>query len=320
MALTGLDSNELKLILLGGKGGVGKTSCATAIAIELSKTFKTILISTDPAHSVSDSLEQSIGFKQQPVKGVNNLTAIEIAAEVAFSTFKEQHQAQLEKLFDTSTNLDQEDIGQLMDVSIPGIDEIMSFKIITDFLEEGKYDKLVVDTAPTGHALRLLASPKLLDEWIKVAARIRWKYRYMVTSFSGSYQNDDVDDFLLDLKKTVKRIENLLHDNTRCEFIPVCIPELMAIRGTSRLLSSLSEFEMHPRQIIVNNVMEADDCDFCKRKKASQSKYLQEIGETFKNLNMVKVPLFPEEIKGLEALNQLRICLFENKPISHDPN
>lgn len=187
MALTGLDSNELKLILLGGKGGVGKTSCATAIAIELSKTFKTILISPDPAHSVSDSLGQSIGFKQQPVKGANNLTAIEIAAEVAFSTFKEQHQAQLEKLFDTSTNLDQEDIGQLMDISIPGIDEIMSFKIITDFLEEGKYDKLIVDTAPNGHALRLLASPKLLDEWIKVAARIRWKYRYMVTSFSGSY-------------------------------------------------------------------------------------------------------------------------------------
>lgn len=172
MALTGLDSNELKLILFGGKGGVGKTSCATAIAIELSKTFKTILISPDPAHSVSDSLGKFIGFKQQPVKGVNNLTAIEIAAEVAFSTFKEQNQAQLEKLFDTSTNLDQEDTGQLMDVSIPGIDEIMSFKIITDFLEEGKYDKLIVDTAPTGHALRLFASPKLLDEWIKVAARI----------------------------------------------------------------------------------------------------------------------------------------------------
>lgn len=314
MALAGLNNNEPKLILLGGKGGVGKTSCATAIAIELSKTFKTILISTDPAHSVSDSLEQIIGFKQQPVKGVNNLTAIEIAAEEAFETFKQQHEAELEKLFDTSTNLDQEDIGLLMGLSIPGIDEIMSFKIITDFLEEGKYDKYVVDTAPTGHTLRLLASPKLLDEWIKVAAKTRWKYRYMITSFSGSYQNDEVDDLLLDLKKTVKRIEKLLHDNTRCEFIPVCIPELMAIKGTGRLLSSLDKFEMHPRQLIINNVMEADDCDFCKRKKACQLKYLDEINETFSNLNIVKVPLFPEEIKGLAALDQLRMRLFGDKP------
>ncbi|MEI6518770.1 MAG: ATPase, partial [bacterium] len=65
--------------------------------------------------------------------------------------------------------------------------------------------------------------------WIKVAARMRWKYRFMITSFSGSYQQDDVDAFLLSLKKTVKRIENILRDNTKCEFLPVCIPEAMAI-------------------------------------------------------------------------------------------
>jgi arsenite/tail-anchored protein-transporting ATPase len=316
MALVGLENNDLKLILFGGKGGVGKTSCAIATAIELSKNFRTLLISTDPAHSFSDSLEQSIGFRTQPVKGVNNLTAIEIAAEEAFSTFKQQHETEFKKLFDTSTNLDQEDIDQLMNLSIPGIDEVMSFKTIIDFIEEGGFDKYVVDTAPTGHALRLISSPKLLDEWIKVAARMRWKYRYMITSFSGSYQQDEVDSLLFSLKKTVKRIENLLRDETRSEFIPVCIPESMAISETGRLLLDLSKSEIIPWQIIVNNVMVSEGCDFCKRRKAGQLPYLQEISETFSSLNKVEVPMFAEEIKGLEALDQLRRCLFEDQPIN----
>lgn len=315
MALTGLESNELKLIIFGGKGGVGKTSCVTATAIELSKTFRTLLISTDPAHSVSDSLEQPIGFNLQPVKEVDNLTAIEISADEAFSAFKREHETELKKLFDTSTNLDEEDIEQLMSLSIPGIDEVMSFKIIIDFIEEGKYDKYIVDTAPTGHALRLISSPKLLDEWIKVAARMRWKYRYMITRFSGAYQQDEVDGFLLGLKKTVKRIENMLRDNTKCEFIPICIPESMAITETSRLLSDLSKSEIFTRQIIVNNVMISEGCDFCKRRMAGQLPYLQEISETFSDLNKVEVPMFAEEIKGLEALNQLRMCLFGDKSL-----
>jgi len=250
------------------------------------------------------------------VKGVNNLTAIEIAAEEAFSTFKQQHEAEFKKLFDTSTNLDQEDIDQLMNLSIPGIDEVMSFKTIIDFIEEGGYNKYVVDTAPTGHALRLISSPKLLDEWIKVAARMRWKYRYMITSFSGSYQQDEVDALLFNLKKTVKRIETLLRDETRSEFIPVCIPESMAISETGRLLSDLSKSEIIPRQIIVNNVMVSEGCDFCKRRKAGQLPYLQEISETFSSLNKVEVPMFAEEIKGLEALNQLRMHLFEDQLIN----
>ena len=316
MALDGLENNDLKLIIFGGKGGVGKTSCAIATALALSENFKTLLISTDPAHSVSDCLEQQIGFKVVKVDGTANLSAIEVVADEALSEFKMEHQSELKKLLETSTNLDNEDIDEMLTLSIPGIDEVMSFKTIIDFIEEGNYDKYVVDTAPTGHALRLISSPKLLDGWIKVAARMRWKYRYMITSFSGSYKQDEVDAFLLSLKKTVKRIENILRDNTKCEFIPVCIPELMAISETGRLLSDLSKSEIIARQIIVNNVMVSEGCDFCKRRKAGQLPYLQEISETFSNLNMVEVPMFAEEIKGIEALNQLKMFLFGYQPIN----
>jgi len=317
MALTDLENNDLKLIIFGGKGGVGKTSCAIAASLALSERFKTLLISTDPAHSVSDCLEQPIGFNLVKVDGVFNLSAIEVIAEEALSDFKTEHLGELKKLLETSTNLDNEDIDEMLRLSIPGIDEVMSFKTIIDFIEEGKYEKYVVDTAPTGHALRLIASPKLLDEWIKVASRMRWKYRYMITSFSGSYKQDEVDKLLISLKKTVKRIENLLKDSTKCEFIPVCIPEAMAIMETGRLLSDLGESGIIARQIIVNNVMVSEGCSFCKRRKAGQLPYINEISTTFSKLNKVEIPMFAEEIKGRKALNQLRICLFENNPINN---
>ncbi len=310
MALAGLGNNDLKLIIFGGKGGVGKTSCAIATALALSETFKTLLISTDPAHSVSDCIEQQIGFKVVKVAGIDRLSAIEVVADEALSIFKSEHRSELKKLLVTSTNLDNDDIDEMLTLSIPGIDEIMSFKTIIDFIEEGQYEKYVVDTAPTGHALRLISSPKLLDEWIKVAARMRWKYRFMITSFSGSYQQDDVDAFLLSLKKTVKRIENILRDNTKCEFLPVCIPEAMAINETGRLLADLAISGIIARQIIVNNVMVSDGCDFCKRRKSGQLKYLQEISNTFNKLNLVEVPMFAEEIKGIKALVILKNVLF----------
>jgi arsenite-transporting ATPase len=317
MALTGLESNDLELIILGGKGGVGKTSCAIATALALSATHKTLLISTDPAHSLSDSLEQEIGFNIVEIKGTQKLSAIEVIAEEALSKFISGHQEQLKKLLETSTNLDNEDIEQMLTLSIPGIDEVMSFKTIIDLIEEGKFEKYVVDTAPTGHALRLISSPKMLDDWIKVAAKMRWKYRYMITSFSGSYHMDEVDTLLLNLKKTVKRIENLLRDKKRCEFIPVCIPEAMAIMETKRLLSDLDQTGIVPKQIIVNNVMESDESDFCKRRKQGQAPYLQQINQLFSDLNRVEVPMFAEEVKGIETLNRLKRSLFEQNEIKN---
>jgi arsenite-transporting ATPase len=316
MTLTGLENSDLKLIIFGGKGGVGKTSCAVATALALSENFKTLLISTDPAHSVSDCLGQPIGYKVVKVDGASNLFAIEVVADEAVSVFKEAHKSELKKLFTTSTNLDHEDFKELMSLSIPGIDEIMSFKTIIDFIEEGEYDKYVVDTAPTGHALRMISSPKMLDTWIKVAAKMRWKYRYVITSFVGTYKQDEVDAFLLSMKKTIKRIEGLLQDKAKCNFIPVCIPEAMAISETIRLLADLKDFNIKARQIIVNHVMVSEECGFCKRRKGGQKKYIEQISEIFSELNKIEIPEFAEEIQGLESLKELRKLLFGDQLIN----
>jgi arsenite-transporting ATPase len=310
MALTGLQHEALKLILFGGKGGVGKTTCALGAGFALSKEFKTLIISTDPAHSIADGLGQVIGDEIQAVQGIQNLSALEIDAEKALSQFKILHEAEIKKILDTSTSLDQEDIDSLFSLSIPGIDEVMGFKTIVDLIEEAQFAKYIVDTAPTGHALRLLSSPQLLDDWIKVLARLRWKYRYMVTSFAGKYTPDEGDDFLLNMKKTVKKINGLLRDRQKCQFIVVTIPEDMALLETERLVTHLMQYGIKVTQLLVNNVLESEGCQFCRARKAAQQHYLDQIQKKFSALQMTTIPLQASEVKGREALNNFKELLF----------
>jgi len=312
MALIGLKEDALKLILFGGKGGVGKTTCASSAGLYLAKEgFKTLVISTDPAHSVSDSLGQKIGDEVREVKSVKRLSALEINAQIALSQFKIRYEAQIKKIFDTSTYLDQEDIDAFFALPIPGIDEVMGFKTIVDLIDEAKFDKYIVDTAPTGHALRLLSLPELLDEWIKVLAKMRWKYRYMVESFSGKYNPDEGDDFLVEMKRTVKKIEGLLKDRKRCEFVAVTIPEDMAILETERLVNDLSGYGIKVKQLLVNNVLESRDCQFCRERSDAQEVYIKQIRRKFSALRATIIPLQSREVKGLEALDKFSRSLFQ---------
>jgi len=312
MGLIGLTKTSLKLILFGGKGGVGKTTCASSTGLYLSEDFKTLLISTDPAHSLADSLGQEIRGEIEEVKGVENLSALEISAEKALSKFKMRYESQIKKILNTSTYLDQEDIDSIFALPIPGIDEVMGFKMIVDLIEEGKFDKYIVDTAPTGHALRLLTLPELLDDWIKVMAKMRWKYRYMVTTFRGRYKPDEGDDFLVEMKKTVKRIEGLLRDSQRCEFIAVTIPEDMAILETERLIKRLDQYGMKVRQLIINNVFPECTCHFCQARREGQDKYIREIRDKFSDLKTIIIPLQPQEVKGIGSLENFRGVLFQS--------
>jgi len=311
MALTGLKENALKLILFGGKGGVGKTTCASSTGLYLAKDFKTLLISTDPAHSLSDSLGEVVGSEIKEIKGIKNLSALEISAEKALSKFKIKYKAEIRKILGTSTYLDEEDIDSIFDLPIPGIDEVMGFKTIVDLIEEGKFDKYIVDTAPTGHALRLLTLPELLDDWIKVMAKMRWKYRYMVETFSGKYNPDEGDDFLVEMKKTVNRIEGLLRDDKASEFIAVTIPEDMAILETERLVKNLNKYGLKVKQLVVNNVLELRDCEFCRERSNAQEEYIKQIRRKFSQLKTTIIPLQSREVKGTRALNNFKEFLFQ---------
>lgn len=304
----------MKLILFGGKGGVGKTTWASAAGLYLANNNNnknTLIISTDPAHSLSDSLGQEIGDEIKHIEGVEKLAAIEISAEKALSKFKTEYEVEIRRLFDTGTYLDKEDIDALLTLPIPGIDEVMGFKTILDLIEQEKFDKYIVDTAPTGHALRLLTFPELLDEWVKVMARLRWKYRYMVERFAGTYKPDSADDFLMIMKKTVKKIEGVLKDENKCEFIVVTIPEDMAIKETERLVKSLKQYKVRVKQLIINNVIpKANGCSYCHARREVQDKYVKEIRDKFSDLKITLSLLHPYEVKGLDELKSFGRSLF----------
>ena len=212
--------------------------------------------------------------------------------------------------------MDQDDIESVFSLSIPGLDEVMGFKTIMDLMDEGNFEKYIVDTAPTGHALRLLTMPQLLDDWVKMLAKLRWKYRYMIKTFSGQYAPDEADDFLLNMKKTVKKIEGLLKDQNRCEFIAVTIPEDMAIQETSRLIHSLGEYGVQVKQLVINNVIEPRDCDFCRERRKEQEKYISQIRKNFANLKTTLSFLRPREVKGINALSAFALQLAQGNPVS----
>lgn len=297
-----MNNDALKLILFGGKGGVGKTTCASSTGFYLAGRYKTLLISTDPAHSLSDCFGQRIGDAVTGIEGVRNLSAIEVSADKALRQFKAKYGDEIRWILDSSTYLDNADIDSVFALSIPGIDEVMGFKTILDLVEEGKFDKYIVDTAPTGHALRLLTLPGILDDWIKVAAKMRWKYHRVVDAFAGRAKPDKADEFLVEMKKVVKRIEGLLHDGRRCEFIVVTIPEEMAIAETERLVNSLRAAGINVTQMVVNNVVRSSDCDFCRERRKGQEKYIKMIKEKFGKFEIVMMPLQPGEVRGGESL------------------
>jgi arsenite-transporting ATPase len=297
-----------QLILFGGKGGVGKTTCASAAAVQLADAgMRTLLLSSDPAHSLSDCLEQEIGPEIRSVDGVRDLRAVEMDAEKLYMEFREEHGEQISRILETGTYLDAEDITGLLSLAIPGLDEVMGFKALVDLMEKEEYDLYILDTAPTGHALRLLALPEVLDQWIRILAKIRYKYQYVLSRLVGKEVHEPADDFLFTMKRALKKVHALLRDPDRCEFVVVTMPEAMVIAETRRLTKALAVLGIPVKHLIVNRVISSDrqECLFCRKRWQEQRGCLQEIETTFSALLRFKLPEFPRQVWGPQMLRDL---------------
>src|ERR1051325_7822455 len=163
----------VRYIFFGGKGGVGKTTAATATALFLLNKLKSnesiLLFSTDPAHSLSDSLELKIGNRLVEVKQLRGarLFAYEMDASLAFEKFREAPGKVLAEIAERGTLLDEEDINELLSLSLPGLDEVMSLFELSELDRQGTYAHIVVDTAPSGHTSRLLRLPEVFARVVK---------------------------------------------------------------------------------------------------------------------------------------------------------
>ena len=149
------------VLIFGGKGGVGKTTSAAATAVALARLHpdeSVVLVSTDPAHSVKDAVD---GADLPP-----NLRVEELDADSEHRAFMEAHAGALHEIASRGTFLDDTDIERFLDLSIPGVDELMSFLRLARWFEDEEADRFVIDTAPTGHALRLLTMPEMTSGWM----------------------------------------------------------------------------------------------------------------------------------------------------------
>jgi len=291
-----LTNPALSLLCFGGKGGVGKTTSAAATALYLANKNpeKRIMIaSIDPAHSLADSLKDT--------NNVKNLTVWEIDASASFRKFTERYTDTLKKIMDRGSFLDEADVCELLSISLPGIDEVMGIIELVDLIESNAYDVIVLDTAPTGHAIKFLQMPHLIRQWVHALDLMMEKHRYLSKLYLRRYQPDDADAFIEAFTKSAEKIECALQ-NKSCEFVPVMIPEALSVNETKRFLSVLKRRKIPVNNIIINRIYPTDNCTFCNGQYVIQSGYINEIKRCFEGYNFLLMPLYQSEVHGKEAL------------------
>lgn len=300
----------MKLILFAGKGGVGKTTCAAATAVALADAgWRTLLVSTDPAHSISVSLDQEVGAQLRMVEGVGNLSALELSAEPLLLKFKAQRGGEIKRILETGTHLDEADLDDVLSLSIPGLDEVMALKELVGLMEREEHDFHILDTAPRGHALRLLALPQLLEEWIRALARMHRTHPYVVARLARREIDEPMDDFLFTMKRALGRIPALLRDPDRCEFVIVTIPEATAIAESLRLAEELGRLRIPLRHLLVNRVVSSERaaCPFCHERRHGQREALRQCDRAFRQLTTFHVMDGACLLRGIPRLRELRI-------------
>jgi arsenite-transporting ATPase len=303
----GLPLVSRKIVLFGGKGGVGKTTAAAAFALALAQANrkqKLLIFSTDPAHSLSDSFDEEIGELKRGVTGEKNLDAMEIDPGKWFDELKQRYRSWTDELFASLSGgsrmeikFDREAMRELVELTPPGIDEIAALGTISDLLDEGRYHTIILDTAPTGHLIRFLELPQVALSWIRTFMKLLLKYQNVLRA-------NQVAEELVSLSKSIKKVIALLTDAERCEFVGVAIPERMSLEETVDLAKSLEKLKVPFGKLLINGVVPAEGCKFCQARRKMQDQVVAEFRKRFRRwpVEIFIAPQQPHEIRGAKDL------------------
>lgn len=324
-----VSGTQRKYYMLGGKGGVGKTSCAASLAVKFANSgHPTLVVSTDPAHSLSDSFAQDLtGGSLVPVEGpYSPLFALEINPEKAREEFRSASQKNggtgIKDFMDgmglgvLADQLGELKLGELLDTPPPGLDEAIAISKVIQFLESQEYNmftRIVFDTAPTGHTLRLLSLPDFLDASIGKILKLRQKIASATSAIKSVFGQEEklpgAADKLEKLRERMIKVRELFRDTSATEFVIVTIPTVMAISESSRLSASLKKEDVPVKRLIVNQVLppSATGCKFCEIKRKDQMRALDMIQSDpeLRSLSLIQAPLVDVEIRGVPALQFL---------------
>jgi arsenite-transporting ATPase len=306
----------MRVIVHTGKGGVGKTSISAATALRCAEMgLKTIVISTDTAHSLGDSLERQLGPEPQEI--LPNLWAQEVDARYSMDKYWGRVQKYMIALF---SKRGVEDIVAEEVTILPGLEEGAHLLWINHYFDLNQYDVLVVDAAPTAETLRLLSLPDVTRWWFDriltitqgVAKVIRPINR--VLRRSDAVPDDDAWQQVRELFDTLDRVRELLADPNVSSMRLVVNPERMVIKETQRTYTYLNLYGYATDAILVNRVIPDDVTDpYFSARKERQRENIDFIGEAFGQLPMLSAPMFGDEVGGLDSLRRLADHLYGDR-------
>jgi arsenite-transporting ATPase len=286
--------NGRRILLFGGKGGVGKTTVSVAAALHFSKSRKTILFTTDPASNLEDL------FSENREPRTENLSIETLNAEQLYKKFLDDNLASFLELGDRGTYLDKEELRRFFELSLPGVDELMAWMRIGELAEENAEAMVVVDTAPTGHTLRMLGAAEHFRQFAEALDSMQQKHRDIVQQLTRRSARDAIDDFIDDFEARARRRRELLTDPKRTAFVPVLLSDAWVVEQTRRLIDEVRADGIDVPIAILNRAAADCDCARCRE----QAKRDEQVKKTLSVVPLKRscVPLdSPERIAQWSA-------------------
>jgi arsenite-transporting ATPase len=333
-----VEQETLQWIFVGGKGGVGKTTTSCCLSLQLSKSRKKVLIvSTDPAHNLSDAFAQKFSKDPTAVNGYDNLFCMEIDPEVDMGD--EIGEALGAGGADGAAG-GMASLFQDLTQAVPGIDEAMSFAELMKQVQTMDYDVIVFDTAPTGHTLRLLAFPTTIGNAMDKILSLKNKFAGMIPQVAammgGQMPSEEMMMGKLEqMREVIERVNLTFKDPAKTTFVCVCIPEFLSLYETERLVQELTKFDIDTHNIVVNQVLFPDkDAEELAgwyeeekpklsgeaqellgkllARKRMQDKYVNQIWDLYEDFHVVLMPLLNHEVRGSTKLEAFSTFLVED--------
>ena len=301
-----------RTILYTGKGGVGKTSVAAATALAIARSgLRTIVMSTDPAHSLSDSLEAELGAQPAPV--ADNLWAQEVQAEAEMERHWQAVQRWLGGL------LSDRGVDRILAEELtvpPGMDEIFSLLQLKRHHESGEFDVIVVDCAPTGETLRLLSFPEVARWWLEKV--FPWEKRLLTAARPLARTVLDLPlpgkDVLAEVQELVSNLidmSDILRDRSRSSIRLVMNPERMVIKEAQRTFTYLNLYGYLTDAVVVNRVFPEDvEGGYFSAWREVQREHVELVEQAFAPVPVLRAPFFEQEVVGAEMLERLGEAVF----------